>query len=93
MVNGKSLMLVDDDAALRESLRDQLQLNEEFAVDEASNGADALDLVKNANYELLILDVGLPDIDGRELCRLMRRAGVNAPIIMLAAADADVYPE
>jgi len=89
MVNGKSLMLVDDDAALRESLRDQLQLNEEFAVDEASNGADALDLVKNANYELLILDVGLPDIDGRELCRLMRRAGVNAPIIMLAAADAE----
>jgi len=89
MVNGKSLMLVDDDDALRESLRDQLQLNEEFAIDEAANGADALELVKNANHELLILDVGLPDMDGRELCRLMRRAGVNAPIIMLTSADTE----
>ena len=82
-------MLVDDDDALRESLRDQLQLNEEFAIDEAANGADALELVKNANHELLILDVGLPDMDGRELCRLMRRAGVNAPIIMLTSADTE----
>ena len=89
MVNGKSLLLVDDDDALRESLRDQLQLHEEFAIDEASNGADALEKVKNANHELLILDVGLPDMDGRELCRLMRRAGVNAPIIMLTGADTE----
>ena len=89
MVNGKSLLLVDDDDALRESLRDQLQLHEEFAIDEAANGADALEMVKNANHELLILDVGLPDMDGRELCRLMRRAGVNAPIIMLTGADTE----
>ena len=82
-------MLVDDDDALRESLRDQLQLNEEFAIDEAANGADALELVKSANHELLILDVGLPDMDGRELCCMMRRAGVNAPIIMLSGADTE----
>ena len=82
-------MLVDDDDVLRESLRDQLQLHEEFAIDEAANGADALELVKNANHELLILDVGLPDMDGRELCLLMRRAGVNAPIIMLTGADTE----
>lgn len=89
MVNGKSLMLVDDDDALREALRDQLQLHEEFAIDEAANGADALELVKSANHELLILDVGLTDMDGRELCRRMRRAGVNAPIIMLSGADTE----
>jgi DNA-binding response OmpR family regulator len=87
MVNGKSLLLVDDDDALREVLRDQLQLNEEFAIQEAASGAAALEIAKGSNHDLLILDVGLPDMDGREVCRLMRRAGVNAPIIMLAGAD------
>jgi DNA-binding response OmpR family regulator len=87
MVNGKSLLLVDDDDALREALRDQLQLNEEFTIQEAASGAAALEIAKGSNHDLLILDVGLPDMDGREVCRLMRRAGVNAPIIMLTDAD------
>lgn len=89
MVNGKSLLLVDDDDALREALRDQLQLHEEFAIQEAASGADALEIAKDSNHDLLILDVGLPDMDGREVCRLMRRAGVNAPIIMLTGADTE----
>ena len=89
MVNGKSLLLVDDDDALREALRDQLQLHEEFAIQEASSGAAALEIAKESNHDLLILDVGLPDMDGREVCRLMRRAGVNAPIIMLTGADTE----
>ena len=89
MVNGKSLLLVDDDDALRESLRDQLQLHEEFNIQEASSGAEALELAKDSNHELMILDVGLPDMDGRDVCRLMRRAGVNAPIIMLTGADTE----
>ena len=89
MVNGKSLLLVDDDDALRESLRDQLQLHEEFAIEEANNGSAALDIAKDSNHDLVILDVGLPDMDGREVCRLMRRAGVNAPIIMLTGADTE----
>ena len=87
MVNGKSLLLVDDDDALHEALRDQLQLNEEFTIQEAASGAAALEIAKGSNHDLLILDVGLPDMDGREVCRLMRRAGVNAPIIMLTDAD------
>ncbi|MFT5489165.1 MAG: DNA-binding response OmpR family regulator [Alphaproteobacteria bacterium] len=89
MVNGKSLLLVDDDDALREALRDQLQLHEEFAIQEAASGAAALEIAKGSNHDLLILDVGLPDMDGREVCRLMRRAGVNAPIIMLTGADTE----
>ena len=89
MVHGKSLLLVDDDDALRESLRDQLQLHEEFNIQEASSGAEALELAKDSNHELMILDVGLPDMDGRDVCRLMRRAGVNAPIIMLTGADTE----
>lgn len=89
MVNGKSLLLVDDDDGLREALRDQLQLHEEFAIQEAASGAAALEIATDSNHDLLILDVGLPDMDGREVCRLMRRAGVNAPIIMLTGADTE----
>lgn len=89
MINGKTLLLVDDDDPLRESLRDQLQLHEEFVIHEASSGADAIKVSKDANYDLIILDVGLPDMDGREVCRLMRRGGVNAPVIMLTGADTE----
>ena len=89
MANGKSLLLIDDDDALRESPRDQLQLHEEFNIQEASSGAEALELAKGSNHELMIFDVGLPDMDGRDVCRLMRRAGVNAPIIMLTGADTE----
>ncbi len=89
MVNGKTLLLVDDDDALRESLRDQLMLHEEFSIQEAGNGADAIKAAKESPHDLVILDVGLPDMDGREVCRLMRRAGVNAPIIMLTGADTE----
>lgn len=89
MVNGKSLLLVDDDDGLREALRDQLQLHKEFAIQEAASGAAALEIATDSNHDLLILDVGLPDMDGREVCRLMRRAGVNAPIIMLTGADTE----
>ncbi len=89
MVNGKSLLLVDDDTALREALRGQLQLHEEFQIAEAGSGADALAAVKGSNHDLVILDVGLPDMDGREVCRLMRRARVSAPIIMLTGADTE----
>ena len=85
MVNGKSLLLVDDDTALR----DQLHLHEEFQIAEAASGAEALAAVKASNHDLVILDVGLPDMDGRDVCRLMRRAGVAAPIIMLTGADTE----
>ncbi len=89
MVNGKTLLLVDDDEALRESLRDQLMLHEDFSIQEAANGADAIKVAKESPHDLVILDVGLPDMDGREVCRLMRRAGVNAPIILLTGADTE----
>ena len=89
MSNGKKILLVDDDDALRQSLGEQLQLHEEFSPSEAVDGATALELVKDNHYDLVILDVGLPDVDGREVCRLMRRQGVRAPIIMLTGADGE----
>lgn len=81
--------MVDDDDDLREALADQLVLTEDFDVFEAADGAGGLEKAKEAIYDLVILDVGLPDMDGRELCRLMRKQGVKCPIVMLTAHDTD----
>lgn len=89
MAGGRNILLVEDDEALRESLVEQLKLHEEFETHAVSSGADALAQIKEQHFDLLILDVGLPDMDGRELCRLMRRADVKAPIIMLTGADSE----
>ncbi len=86
---GKKILLVDDDDALRQSLSDQLRLHEEFETTTAESGAGALEIGKSDHFDLIILDVGLPDIDGREVCRLLRRAGVRAPIIMLTGAGSE----
>ncbi len=86
---GKRILMVDDDDALRQSLAEQLELLEEFEIGVAASGGDALKAVKALRYDIVLLDVGLPDIDGRELCKVMRRGGHKMPIIMLTAADTD----
>ena len=85
----KKVLLVDDDDDLRESLSEQLRLHDEFETVEAANGKDALAILKESNFDIVLLDVGLPDLDGRELCRIARRAGIKIPVIMLTAADTD----
>ncbi len=87
----RRILMVDDDADLRGALADQLVLTEEFDVFEAEAATRGLEMVKSDHYDLVILDVGLPDMDGRELCRMMRKAGVKSPILMLTghASDAD----
>ncbi len=89
MTAGRRILIVDDDQALRQSLAEQLQLHEEFETSAAAAAAEALELVKAHYFDAILLDVGLPDMDGRELCRLMRRGGVRSPILMLTAADGD----
>ena len=89
MTANKKILLVDDDDALRSSLAEQLQLHEEFTTVEAETAAKGLEAVKDAYFECILLDVGLPDMDGRDLCRLMRRNGVRSPIIMLTGVDSD----
>lgn len=83
------ILLVDDDAPLRGSLREQLDLQGEFDVSESGTGASGLEKAKAENPDIVLLDVGLPDLDGREVCRLMRKAGVKCPIIMLTGADTE----
>jgi len=85
----RKILLVDDEDALRESLVEQLTLQEEFEIVEAATGAGALEAAKGDYFDAIILDVGLPDIDGRDACRLMRRSGIKSPIIMLTAAGSD----
>jgi len=89
MANLKRILLVDDDDDLREALSEQLVMTEDFDVFEADSGAQASERVKEGIYDLVILDVGLPDTDGRELCRLMRKQGVKCPILMLTGHDTD----
>jgi DNA-binding response OmpR family regulator len=89
MATLKKILLVDDDDDLREALSEQLVMTEDFDVFEAVTGAQGMARAKEALYDLVILDVGLPDTDGRELCRLMRKQGVKCPILMLTGHDSD----
>ena len=89
MQTGKKILLVDDDAGLRQALREQLKLHEEFEIWEAGSGSEALAMLKNDYFHLVVLDVDLQDMDGREVCRILRRSGVNIPIIMLTVADTE----
>ena len=86
---GRRILIVDDDGALRQSLVEQLELNEEFVCIECGTAAQALEMVDASRFDTIVLDVGLPDMDGRELCRLLRRAGVQVPIVMLTGADSE----
>ncbi|CUH60719.1 response regulator transcription factor [Thalassobacter stenotrophicus] len=89
MANLKKILLVDDDDDLRDALAEQLVLTEDFDVFEADSGASGMVRAKEQLYDLIVLDVGLPDTDGRELCRLMRKQGVKCPIVMLTGHDTD----
>ncbi len=88
-MTAKKILLVDDEDALRGSLAEQLVMHDEFRTAEAASGAEALEQAKGAHFDLVLLDVGLPDLDGREVCKMLRRNGVKCPIIMLTAADGD----
>ena len=88
-MNKRRLFLIDDDAELRKTLIDQLNNYREFEIDEAATGSEALQKARSGHVDLMILDVGLPDMDGREAVKILRSEGFNAPIIMLTGHDSD----
>ena len=88
-MSGKKILLCDDDDALRQSLAEQLQLHEEFETVQASTAGEAIEIAKADHFNAIVLDVGLPDMDGREACRVLRRHGIKCPVIMLTAHDSD----
>ena len=89
MSTARKILIVDDDEDLRESLRDQLALHDEFDVATAGTAGQGLEAAKASHVDLLLLDVGLPDMDGREACKLLRKTGFKGPIIMLTANDSE----
>jgi len=88
MPNRRKILVVDDDCELRQALTEQLLLHEFDAV-AAENGCEGVQAVKVGQIDLVVMDVGLPDIDGREVVRILRKNGFNAPIIMLTGHGAD----
>ena len=84
-----NILLVDDDEELRGILAEQLAFHEEFTIAEAGTGKDSLAAAREGKYDLIILDIGLPDLDGREICRMIRKANIKIPVIMLTANDSD----
>jgi len=89
MSTTKTILLVDDDDDMRETLAEQFELYDEFETVQAANGAEGIKTAKAIRPDLIVLDVNMPDMDGREACRLMRKGDVNAPVIMLTAQDTD----
>ena len=92
MPNVSRLLVVEDDADLRDTLVEQIGLCSEFEVEAVGRADEARATVKAHPIDLVIMDVGLPDADGRDTVKLMRSDGFRGPIIMLTAqtADADV---
>ena len=88
-MTAKKILLVDDEAPLRQSLAEQLELHDEFTTIQAETGSGGLEAAKGEHIDLVLLDVGLPGLDGREVCKMMRKGGVKCPIIMLTAAGGE----
>ena len=89
MSNASRLLVVEDDRDLRETLVEQFALHPEFEVDTVEAAQPALAHVREGRVDLAIMDVGLPDMDGRDAVKQMRQNGFRSPIIMLTAQGSD----
>ena len=89
MPNARKILIVDDDTDLRDTLVEQLSLHDEFEASAVDTGAKGATAAKNDSPDLVLMDVGLPDTDGREVVRSLRKGGFKAPIIMLTGHDTD----
>src|SRR6478736_2234087 len=88
MPNTRQILIVDDDPELREALSEQLSLYEEFKAFAAEDGRKGVQAAKAGQIDLVIMDVGLPDIDGHEAVRVLRKNGFKAPTIISPSPSA-----
>ncbi|GGC67915.1 DNA-binding response regulator [Siccirubricoccus deserti] len=90
-MSARPILIVEDDAALRATLAEQLIADGSFLPGEAVSAADAEAMLgaADARYDAILLDIGLPDGDGRDLCAKLRRDGMTMPVIMLTGADGE----
>ncbi|WP_439551569.1 response regulator transcription factor [Falsiroseomonas sp.] len=91
MAGPRPILVVDDDEALRQTLAEQLAHDGEFVASEAATAAEAAARLAadDARFDAIVLDIGLPDGDGRELCARLRKQGLRMPILMLTGADGE----
>jgi DNA-binding response OmpR family regulator len=89
MAPRKTILIIDDDQDLREALSEQLELHQEFIPAGAANAGEGIATARARRPDLILLDVDLPDMNGREALRLLRASGVTAPVIMLTAASGE----
>ncbi|MHA1568125.1 MAG: response regulator transcription factor [Alphaproteobacteria bacterium] len=87
MSRDRKLLIVDSDTEFRRQLAEQLRLHAEFVAEQAGAGSEALDLIKHDYFDAAVIEAALPDMDGPELCRLMRRESFGGPIIMISGGD------
>jgi DNA-binding response OmpR family regulator len=87
----RRILIIEDDAALRATMTEQILSSGEFTTDEAESAAaaEALLASDDACYDAILLDIGLPDRDGRDFCTKLRRDGRQMPVIMVTGADAE----
>jgi len=85
----RKILIIDDDPELRGALTEQLSLYEEYEAVAAENGNKGVQAAKAGQIDLVIMDIGWPDIDGREAVRILRKNGFKGPIIMLTGHDTD----
>src|SRR3954469_12045856 len=86
-VLGRSILVVEDDDELRGVLASTLR-EEGFTIQLAATGSAALEIVEKTPLDLLVVDIGLPDTDGRDLCQALRGRGIRTPVLFLTARDA-----
>ena len=85
----RKILIADDDDDLRAALAEQLAMYEEFEPVQASDGAGAISRATQERPDLVIMDVGLPDMDGRDAVKALRAGGFSNPVIMLTAQDGE----
>src|SRR5205809_6756112 len=88
-MTNRKILIVDDDSELREALVEQLALHEEFEPMAVDNGTKGVQTAKAGQIDLVIMDVGLPDIDGREAVRILRKNGCKARLSMVTGLETE----
>jgi DNA-binding response OmpR family regulator len=83
------ILIADDDPYLRAALAEQLALHEEFQAIETDTGLGAVEVTRDQTPDLIILDVGLPDMDGHSVVRQLRQEGFRNPVIMLTGHNSE----
>lgn len=89
MSGTKTILLIDDDEDMREALAEQFDMHDGFETLQAGTAGAGIDLAVNERIDLILLDIDLPDMDGREACKQMRAKSVSVPIVMLTGQDTD----